>query len=295
MNNQDQTPEAKKAYLLMTKATEESLPNLVESASLAGIASRGIAGINARAARDLQDVLTDALDAFHTNDHGIRSNIDQSAILEARNELYYGLIKSTRDRGHKAYDAHKEAGMLKKNSKGKAKNRNTYGKDARANISNKRKAIRNIFYAMTEPTLAPQVRAIMKPDADGKRSKWTDVTGVADEVIDQKLSASKNQVAIGIDLNTRDVWYLRDEVANYNTEEVDGGTITTIRWGTGDNAYDTTVELGTTMRESDLLTYLERHIADLGRRKSKAESDLEALREASIPAEHVLPSASNDG
>ena len=293
MTKQTETPEGKKAHLAWTKATAESLPLLVQSASIAGISTRAIAGINDRASRDLQDVLTQMVDALYTNEHGIRTGMDQSAVLQSRNTLYYDLIKETREAGHAAYEAHKKEGCLRKDSSYKEKSKNTYGKDARANISNKRKAIRNIFWAMTDPDLAAEVRAIMKPDANQKRSSWTKVVAVARKKMDRELLASNKHVNVARPLNNYgDIWFLRDELANYNTEEVDGSTVATVRWGTGDNAYD--IEFVGQMKIKDVVAELERDIADLGRRKSKMESDLEALRETSVPEEHILPSATND-
>ena len=158
----------KAAVLAVSQATSESTERFVQASVEAGITSAAVAGLNTRAADHLQVVLTEAIDALLTKDHQPLAKFGKgdegwAAVLEARNDLYYGLIKRTREAGKAQYEADRKAGTVRVARSGKAKGRKQYGKDARSNISNKREDIRNIFWSLQSPDLAAEVRAIMKP------------------------------------------------------------------------------------------------------------------------------------
>lgn len=289
------------AILAVHNATRESTAEFVQASVEAGITSAAVAGLNTRAADHLQVVLTEAIDALLTKEHQPKArfcNDDDgwAAVLEARNDLYYGLIKKTREAGKAQYDVDRksEAGVRVARS-GKAKSKKQYGKDARSNISNKREDIRNIFWSLQSPDLAEEVRAIMKPSADGARSSWADVRRVAAKVIQQEVTGVKVDVVHPVG-EPENLWLLRGAVDDYEwTEHEDGTKTTTIRWGTGDSAYDTLVQLGQRMALNKLDKHLKGRESELGRTLGKTSADIKAISDFVVPeSQKLAPATGNE-
>lgn len=289
------------AVLAVHNATRESTAAFVRASVEAGITSSAVAGLNTRAADHLQVVLTEAIDALLTKDHQpmakFRKDDDGwAAVLEARNDLYYGLIKRTREAGKAQYDADRksEAGVRVARS-GKAKSRKQYGKDARSNISNKREDIRNIFWSLQSPDLAEEVRAIMRPSADGARSSWADVRRVAAKVIQQEVTGVKVDVVHPVG-EPENLWLLRGAADDYEwTEQEDGAQTTTIRWGTGDSAYDTEVVRYERMALIKLDGHLKGRESSLKRTLGKTSADIKAIADSVVPeSQKLAPATGNE-
>lgn len=288
------------AILAVHNATRESTERFVQASVEAGITSSAVAGLNTRAADHLQVVLTEAIDALLTKDHKPMAKFGKdddgwAAVLEARKDLYYGLIKRTREAGKAQYEADRKAGTVRVSRNGKAKGRKQYGKDARSNISNKREDIRNIFWSLQSPDLAEEVRAVMRPDADGARSSWADVRRVAAKAVQREVSNAKVDVVHPVG-EPENLWLLRGAVDDYEwTEHEDGTQTTTIRWGTGDSAYDTEVVRCERMALIKLDGHLKGRESSLKRTLGKTSADIKAIADSVVPeSQKLAPATGNE-
>ena len=289
----------KAAVLAVNDATRESRAAFIDASTSLGMARSSIVGLDGNASNYLQAILTEAIDTLLTKDHQPKAKFGKdddgwASVRAARNDLYFDLRKRTREAGKAQYDWDKKHGCLKTDRELKPRNRSQYGKAARQNILNKADDIRNIFWSLQFPDMATDVRAILRPDANGVKSKWTEVSEVAGRVVDHHMGNTKVPVGHPVG-HPSDIWLLRGKVSDYEwTEHEDGTKTTTIRWGGKDREYDTEIVLLPPMPLKEANAKIDAHRIIHQRAQSKAASDIKEIRAMVIPEEQLIPSSADN-
>ena len=117
---------------------------------------------------------------------------------------------------------------------------------------------------------------------------------VAAKVVQQEVSSAKVDVAHPVG-EPEDLWLLRGAVDDYEwTEQEDGTQTTTIRWGTGDSAYDTEVVRLERMALIKLDKHLKGRESSLKRTLGKTSSDIKAIADSVVPESQKLSPATGN-
>ncbi len=284
-----------RAVLAVHKATRESRPMAVEASAEASLHIAGTANKTDRASEYLQIVLADAVNALVTKEGNLRSGITEEAVIQARDDLYYGILEDCRKIGWAQYAVDKKAGKLmthKKDKKIVEKSKSLYGNEAGKGVRNKRHQFVQAFWGICTPEVSSDVLAILSPDGDEKQglTTWKEVADVLGGIEDLALERSLAQLHYGFPIDQpENVWLIpSDKLDSYPSREEDGKTIYTIRHGDGDSAYDTQVVYGGKMGASDLCDALEARAEALQRQRNHAVSDAKTIRAMVVPEAHIL-------
>jgi hypothetical protein len=284
-----------RAVLAVHKATSESRPAYVAAGSEVSLHIAGTANKTDRASQTVQIVLSDAVSALVTKEGNLRSGITEASVIQARDDLYYGMIEDCRQIGWAQYAVDKKAGRLMKHKVDKKivdKSKSLYGNEAGKNLRNKRKQFVQTFWGICTPEVSTDVLAILSPDGDEKQgvTSWKEVADVLGGIEDLALKRSSAQLHYGFPIDEpENIWFIpSDKLDSYPSREEGGKTIYTIRHGDGDSAYDTDVVYSGKMGTSNLCDAVEARAEALQRQRNHAVSDAKTIRAMVIPESHIL-------
>lgn len=293
MSSKDIAQQAKTISYKVAKACSEQVTHVAEEVARAGLYVAGVAGMTKKASIAIQDLLSQAgslIEKHRRGDGSFKDTMPIEGLLEIRDDLYNDVLEKSRNIGKAKYDS--EVRQARGNKKLlPTKNKNTYGKDARKNISNKLKAFRNFFWCLSHPEFYEEALAVVRDAGTKDGNTWTQCAKIFLKVQLDAVANCNRKVMVGVPVNDpAGIWFIRtDQIKDLAPWTDDQGRkIASITWGSGDNAYTTDVILTGNMTVKKLYTLLEARELELARASSKARSDLNALIEVAVPPEQVL-------
>ena len=293
MSSKDIAQQAKTISYKIASACSEQVTHVAEQVARAGLYVAGVAGMTKKASIAIQDLLSQAgslIEKHRRGDGSFKDTMPPEGLLEIRDDLYNDVLEKARNIGKAEYDS------VVRQAKGNtkllpSKNKNTYGKDARKNISNKLKAFRNFFWSLSEPKFHEEALAVVRDAGTPDGNTWTQCAKIFLKVQQEAVANCNRKVKVGVPVNDpAGIWFIRtDQIKDLAPWTDDQGRrIATITWGSGDNAYQEDVILTGDMTVKKAYKQLQARQLELARFSAKATSDLTALMEVAVPIEHVL-------